>query len=367
MNMKKKITALVLAVSAAMGATAFAQQIKVQSSGDTRAILACYNENGTLVYTTLAKSEDGSFDIDVPEEYADTKKRIYFTATKKLTDVTEETQETPTLSPSEEPQVTPSPTVTPEPETTSSSDYPSIYEKAVDAVYAPALVKDVEMRVNDNGEDIFAVTMFYLGKEVTVGIESGFTITSAPTEYSYMKGKTVDSLEKGDVITITTNVAGNKVKTLDFIFRPTEEDIATGDTDYGTNFENLFSAGGIVAGKWSVMKYGEKPSSDRYQYAFGIVGIKNGNSLTLINKQGDADISVDVDFTSDTIVYTCDVSGKEYDVDISDVSAIETTIPKNSLNNGPVELNDDYSYNYALVRVVDNTATDIILYNNYND
>ena len=56
------------------------------------------------------------------------------------------------------------------------------------------------------------------------------------------------------------------------------------------------------------MKYGEKASSDRYQYAFGLIGKVGSNSLTLINKSGSTDNVIEVDTKKDTIVYTCDVS-----------------------------------------------------------
>ena len=338
--MKKKIIALVLAASAVMGSAAFAQTFKLESTAGTKAIVMCYDENGKLVYSKLCKAENDSFEADIPSEYDGMRKRVYYVDAK--------------------------PTATPKP-TSKPSEYPPIYEKAVDAIYAPALVKDVETRTNSNDEDMYAVTLFYHGKEMTIGIEEDLTISTAPEEYSSMKGKTMDSLQRGDVICLTANVAGDTIRTVDFIFRPTEEDIATGDTDYGTNFEKLFAANNKVANQWTVMKYGEKPSSDRYQYAFGIIGKKDGNVLTLINKDGDEDNAIEVDMQSDTMVYTCAVDGKEYEVEIGDTSSIETTIPKSMFDRGPVELNDDYSYNYALVRMVDGIATDIILYNNYNN
>ena len=364
--MKKKIIALVLAASAVMGSAAFAQTFKLESTAGTKAIVMCYDENGKLVYSKLCKAENGSFETDIPSEYDGMRKRVYYVDTKEFKDLTAESTPAPTPSATEKPAATAKPTATPKP-TKKPSEDPPIYEKAVDAIYAPALVKDIETRTNSNDEDMYAVTLFYHGKEMTIGIEEDLTISTAPEEYSSMKGKTMDSLQRGDVICLTANVAGDTIRTVDFIFRPTEEDIATGDTDYGTNFEKLFAANNKVANQWTVMKYGEKPSSDRYQYAFGIIGKKDGNVLTLINKDGDEDNAIEVDMQSDTMVYTCAVDGKEYEVEIGDTSSIETTIPKSMFDRGPVELNDDYSYNYALVRMVDGIATDIVLYNNYNN
>ena len=110
------------------------------------------------------------------------------------------------------------------------------------------------------------------------------------------------------------------------------------------------------------MKYGEKASSDRYQYAFGLIGKVGSNSLTLINKSGSTDNVIEVDTKKDTIVYTCDVSNKN-EVEIASVGDITSTIPKSTFDkDNTIDFTNDYSYNYALVRVVDGTATDIVVY-----
>ncbi len=379
--MKKKITALLLSIAALMTTTAFADTVSltqptaenenytVYKEAETRAILVCYDNDGTLIYSKLLKSEDGTF--DVPAEYVDTTMKIYFVSSKELKDVevNDKTDAEPTTAPTAEPTTEPTaaPTAAPTVKPTSTPLSSTPYEKEVDSIYAPALVEEVETAVDANGDDVYAVTLFYCGKEMKIGIDEDLTISTAPEEYSYMAGKDMSSLEKGDVICLTANIAGDTIRNVDFIFRPTEEDIATGETNYGTDFEKLFSQSGQVAGKWSVLRYGAKASSDRYQYAFGIIGSVNGSSLTLINKSGDTNKTIDIDVSPRAYVYTCDVSGKEYEVEIGDTSDITATIPKSVLSNDTIELTDIYSYNYALVRVVDGTATEVILYNNYND
>lgn len=376
--MKNKILALILAASAVMSTTVFAETLNVTEDGtfsqlsDTKAILMCY-DNGALVYSSMYKSEDGNFKLDVPSQYDNTKKKIYFVDTKQFMDI----EETPdaTIAPTSEPSATnkpaeptDKPAVTAEPTKapSSTSKYPSIYEREVDAIYAPALVKEIETRVNNNNENIYAVTVLQHGVEKVIGIEADLAISTASEEYSYMQGQTVASLQKGDVICFAANVSGDTIKTVDFIFRPTAEDIATGTTDYGTNFEKLFVSNGKVAGKWTFRKYGEEASSDKYQYAFGIIGQKNGNSLMLINKEGNEDKCVELDMQKDTIVYTCDVSAKEYELEIGNVGDIHATLPKSAFTTGVAELKSDYSYNYALARIVNGTVTDIVVYNNYN-
>ncbi len=371
--MKKKILALVLAASAVMSGTAFAEPFSVVSADDTKAILMCYDDNGRLVYSSMYKAEDGEFNINVPSQYDSTKKKIYFVDTETFMDVkaNEAPDASATPKPTSKPSVTDKPDASATPKPTngpsSPSKYPSVYEREVDAIYAPALVKDIETRVNNDNEDMYAVTLMQHGEEKIIGIEADLAIATAPEEYSYMQGQTVASLQKGDIICLAANPSGDTIKTVDFIFRPTEADIATGTADYGTNFEKLFVSDSKVAGKWTFRKYGEKASSDKYQYAFGIVGKKDGNTLTLINKEGSEDKCVEVDMQKDTIVYTCDVSAKEYELEIGTIADIRTTIPKSAFSQtGAAELTSDYSYNYALARIVNGTATDIIVYNNYN-
>ena len=376
--MKKKITALFLALTTFWTVTAFAETVSAPyengkaaftREGNTKAVITCYDENGKLCASSLCKSEDGAFNASVAERYKDMKKKVYFIDTKELCDlVLTDASASPSPSPSAKPEDPSKPEVTPEPSAKPESPLPSIYEKEVDAVYAPAFVDEVTIGVDKDGNEVYAATVFYCGSEVTVGIDTDLTISSAPEEYSFMVGKSAESLEKGDVVYLTANIAGDEIRDIDFIFRPTEEDIATSDVDYGTNFEKLFVSNGKVAGKWDFMRYGQKASNEKYQYAFGIIGKYDGKILTLINKDGDEDNAVEIDVQNDTIVYSCDVDGKEYDARIDDISAISATIPQSAFSDtGKAALDDTYPYNYALVRTVNGVATEVILYNNYNN
>ena len=215
---------------------------------------------------------------------------------------------------------------------------------------------------------MYAVTLLAQGKEIKTLIENDVTFETSSEAYSFMKGKDAGKLEEGDVISLTSNVAGTRINHMYFIYRPQDEDIITGSQDFGTDFEKLITENGSsVANQWKLMKYGKKASSDRYQYAFGLIGKVGSNSLTLINKSGSTDNVIEVDTKKDTIVYTCDVSNKN-EVEIASVGDITSTIPKSTFDkDNTIDFTNDYSYNYALVRVVDGTATDIVVYENYND
>lgn len=370
--MKKKIIAITLAVSAMMSTVAFAENINAnytdnvlsfEQTDENIAVVSCYDENGKLCYSNMYKSEDGNFSADIPKEYKGMKTKVYFVNSKEIKEisVSDDVQPTATPSATEKPSATTVPTTKP------STDTPSIYEKAADAIYAPAVVKEVETTTKD-GEDMYAVTLLAQGKEIKTLIENDVTFETSSEAYSFMKGKDAGNLEEGDVISLTSNVAGTRINHMYFIYRPQDEDIITGSQDFGTDFEKLITENGSsVANQWKLMKYGEKASSDRYQYAFGLIGKVDSNSLTLINKSGSTDNVIEVDTKKDTIVYTCDVSNKN-EVEIASVGDITSTIPKSTFDkDNTIDFTNDYSYNYALVRVVDGTATDIVVYENYND
>ena len=378
--MKKKIIAITLAVSAMMSTVAFAENINAnytdnvlsfEQTDENIAVVSCYDENGKLCYSNMYKSEDGNFSADIPKEYKGMKTKVYFVNSKEIKEVSVSDDVQPTATPSVTPTATPSatekPSATTVPTTKPSADTPSIYEKVTDAIYAPAVVKEVETTTKD-GEDMYAVTLLAQGKEIKTLIENDVTFETSSEAYSFMKGKDAGSLEEGDVICLTANVAGTRINHMYFIYRPQDEDIITGSQDFGTDFEKLITENGSsVANQWKLMKYGEKASSDRYQYAFGLIGKVGSNTLTLVNKSGSTDNVIEIDTSNNTMVYTCDVSNKN-EVEIATMGDVTSTIPKSTFDKGEaIDFTNDYSYNYALVRVVDGTATDIVVYENYND
>lgn len=370
----KKILALTLALTATVSATAFASGISVvrtentltfEKEGESVAVVSCFDESGKLCYGNMYKSEDGKFTAVLPSELGEVKTKIYFVNSDEIKEAEFEAAEV--IAPTATPEVTDAPEATTTPEPTSKpsdSSYPSIYEKTTDAIYAPVVVKDVELTTKD-GEDMYAVTVLGYGEEKTVLIESDLKFETSSEQYADMKNSTAIDLREGDVISLTANVAGTRINHIYFIYRPIDEDLANTTADYGTNFEKLISENGTnVAGKWDVMKYGVKPSSERYQYALGIIGKTGSGTLTLINKSGDTNKAIDIDVSNDTIVYTCYLSS-DNEVEVSSVGAITSSIPKAVYDkNEIVSFEDGEEYNYALVRVVDGTATDIVIYEN---
>lgn len=362
----KKIISAVLAVMMLLS------YITALAAETDRAILLCYNGEGKLVYSALMKKGEYT---SIPPEYESAEKKVYDVDGEKFMTIEEYdavSGATATAAPeaTEEPAqtaaptATPKATATPKPAAASTADTP--YEKAADGVYAPALVTNIVQSANTDDEEVYTLTVYYQGHEVTVDIEEDLAISTAPAEYAEIKGQTAGALKKGDVICMTANIAGTRIKELDFITRPVREDIVTNNTNYGADFEDLFAANGKVAGKWNYQKYGSGVTNDKYSFAYGLVADVNANTLTLLNKSGVTDDALEIDLAGNAYVYSCDVSAKDYDFELGGIYDIETTIPSSELREDKVELDDSYSYNYALVRLVEGTATDIVLFNNYN-
>lgn len=375
-KMKKKLLSFALAAVMTFPAAVFAESVPIKDNGNERAVLICY-DSGKLVYSSLFKSENGAFNIDIPDEYKDADKKIYYVGSNtfgSLDDaekITPEETAEPAASPS--PEATAEPTATPAPSSEPTSkptakpeDTNSPYEKEVDKIYAPALITGVARSTNADGAENTSLTVYYQGKEVIVPVEDEITISSAPASCADMTGQPASALKEGDVIYMAANLSGTKIKSVDLIMRPTDEDIATSSEDYGVNFEKVFTSGGTVAGKWQYEKYGSRVSGAKYSYAFGIVARKSSNALTLINKSKNPDDALDIDLSRNAYVYACDVSGKNYEFELGDIGNIEISLPSSLLNKDEIILDDSDSYNYALVRMVEGTATDIVVFNNYN-
>ena len=382
--MRKKIISLMLAALMLFGITAMAEGETAAGTATHKAVLLVYNADNQLVLAKTLTAENGEFDFGVVPQSMGTKRKLYFIDTQQIIEVqsadgsvpedttvpdpiaapTAEPEETAAPEATVAPEATTAPTATPKP--SSSSDTSSPYEKEAYGISASALVTEVATSVNSNNEDVYAVSFFYHGKEMTANIDADLTIATAPSEFSFVQGQTAQSLEKGDVICITANIAGDKIKRIDLLFRPTADDIATDTTDYGTNFEKLFTTGSSVAGQWPYQKYGSRVTNDKYSYAFGIVADKSSNNITLINKSNNPDDALDIDVNPNAYVYVCEVDGKEYDCFIGGMSDVQT-LPAKATNGDEVILSEDYTYNYALVRMVEGEATDIVVFNNYNE
>lgn len=359
-------SAPVMAAGTRITGVAADEGVIYNEQGKDRIILCGYDENGVLKGSWLFTAGDEG--ILIPFEVAQYKLRAIFPGEEGIYDFEvangghndEEPEET--AEPAETAAPTVSPTAAP------SRNYPDIYERQIDAVDAIAVVDKVSSGENDNQEKIYYVDALYQGEEIRLDIKEEVNITSASDEFSYMTGQPVSALKKGDVICFTANLSG-RINKVGLVYRPLDKNIVTDGNDYGSSFEKLISNNGSVAERrgWSVMRYGGGGRSES-SIAFGVVKDKDKNSVTLLGPDGDIRNAINLALQDNTIVYVCDMSARK-EVSVEDTgSIIKSVIPKSSENEqGIITYSDDDDMNYALLRVVNGTVTDAVIYTNYNN
>lgn len=342
--------ALVLTIPAAyaQNATGYltdnALRIEYDGTMPENVVAVCYDDDGRLVYGNGITAEDGFYSLEIPETTMAV--RLYDMGGTSLdVDIT-----MPTPLPTET-------SVSPIHETSATPLNPA-YEKQADAVNAFAVVEKVSSTVNSNNEDVYSLVCFCQDTEVTVELYTDTLIKSAPDAFSELVGEDALSLKKGDVIYCEMNPSRTKIRGIYLIYRPT-------NIFEGTSFYNYFTHSGKAGGLWNIIPYGKKAPSDRCSYAFGIVGDKYDNSLLLYSQDGLYENSIEIDYTKDTVTYICDMEGKPQ-LEISSPGSIKKSkISKSAIDEDEnITFADDMTYTIALVRLIDDVATDIIAYQN---
>lgn len=376
--MVKKLAAVMLAAVMMTSTAAFAQNISGTLNGDSisvvtedknKLILNGYDENGKLAVSRMFTSETGIFDI--PSELSEYRLRASFIGggvyDVDILTATPSATEAPASTKAPETAETPAPAKTPEPTEKPQKTYPDIYERQVDAVEAIAVVDEVSYGEDENSEECYYIDVLYQGSEMRIGVKDTVTVSEASDEFYYMLGQDMSSLQRGDVICFASNLSG-EISRVGFVYRPLDVNIATDGNDYGSSFERLISKNGGIAGRngWTVMTYGGR-SKSKNELAFGVISDRQNKSLTLLGADGDENKALDLSLDNNTIVYVCDMSARR-ELSVSGISSLErSSIPRNAADDdGFVAYSDEYKMNYALVRVVDGTVTDAVIYKNYN-
>lgn len=376
--MKKKITSallsasMLLAAGAYVGTSAQDYVLTGEISGDTvvfgdidtdKIILNGYSkEDKVLQYSKLFTAEDGK--ITAPDDITEYYLRAYIPGTDMFLDVEITEPQTPEATP------TPTPDVQEE-------EFPSIYEEKINALTAFSVVDQISTEVQD-GEKGYRIDYYKNGKKCSDWVSSDIQITTVPGNASgtISVPAEITSLEKGDVIYIDTGAFFNKIKQIALICEKPDSDIITNPADFGADFEKLFSVQGVsvnaVGGYsgWKVLNYGSDIPSDGTYYAFGLAAAREENVLYLMNKAGLAGDCIEIVLSEDTIVYECsnnDRNGIKNASIYSIYSSLSNQTWDDALSNPatPVTFDADDNYCYALVRVVDGTAMDIMLYSDY--
>lgn len=360
--MKNKLGAALIAAVIAVTAA-----VTVFAADDADVILAGYDADGRLVGAMCVKESEIAASVTAGISGA-VSYRMGTPGKDGFTDV-----EMPVTT--AEPAASAVPSASASPSATAAAaraTYPSIYEKEKDAVFTLSVVESVAS-VSVDGQDMYSVTAYTRGERETLSIPSDTVIAVASDFFADLKGSDASVLQKGDIVYFEKSPNGSRYRAMAFIYRPLDDDIMTTDGSYGTSFERLISSNGAVyaadkAG--AVLSYGKKDtSSSRYKYAFGLLADKTSAEFTLYNKSGLYSDSIDVEYEADTIVYTVDMSSKK-DITVGNGHSIAKSFIAGSSyddDDNIVSFNTDDVYNYAFARIVDGTATEVVLYTNYND
>ncbi len=274
----------------------------------------------------------------------------------QLNVLVEPAAEEPEASPSPAPEETQAPTQEPE-----ETLHPA-YESEAAAMLAFMVVKDVTTGLEED-MPVTVVTAYYQGREVQFTAEDGAILDSVPDAYSDLGDMEIASLQEGDVIYCRASLSGQLVG-VDLLFRPMENDIVAEEPDYP--FTELYTIGGKVAGRWSVVNFGGDTANEN-QYAFGVVEDRSGNILILTDQAGRALDALYLGMLDDTVVYVYDKTARDKlsigavgDIFPSDIPADTRDEEDNIIRWDP---EDDH--HYAFVRLYKGIVTDIVLYTNY--
>ncbi|MDO5397701.1 MAG: hypothetical protein Q4G33_07205 [bacterium] len=314
-------------------------------------IVTCFDKDGILTYASAVSAESGQYTFSVQGTYSSVKA---FDINKEVYNIsiTETTEITASPDPAEQ---TPNPTAavseTAVPSATRKPINPS-YQEEIDQATAPGLIKKVEYSSLESGEPIYKLTVLIQGVEAEVAVETDRVIEKAPAVYSDLMGEDASVLRRGDVVYFRTDISGRYVRGLELIYRPS--DILQGSANYSE-----FFTGGSIAHK---AEFGSRISSER-TYALGIITDKNNGILTLYSGDGIADKAMEIEYTKDTVTYICELSSREEPYIASSSEISKSSIPKRSYDDDDnITYSDDDEYRIALVRLIDRTAVDIVVY-----
>lgn len=308
-------------------------------------VIACYDKDGRLTYAAHTKAENGNYHIALPKAYD----------TVRAYDMEKNMYDVNITAPS--PTVSAEPTLAPEKTEPPKKYVHPAYENETDQVTAFAVVEKVSYAVNAYGEDVYRITSLIQNQRVDVEVENDVVIKSAPDILKGLEGAALSALKEGDAIYYETTLAGDRVKAVDLIYRPAAFS--------NESLMKSFTSDGSAAGLWSAAQFGHKIPSDRYVYAFGIITDRAGDTITLYPSSGSEKEALNIDYTKNTVTYVYDIETGD-PPEIANSSAItKSAIPKAAYDDyDNITYSSDYDYSLALVRMVEGTAADIIIYKN---
>jgi len=372
----KKIITLLIVSAMVTSVTAYADTIySFNNRNEDKALLALY-KGSILRYCKIFDIEktDSVTNLSVPDEFAkdtDNAKVVLYKSGKIISDIiktSSDTQKTnaPKMTPTANiPTAIPTNTTVPAntsvpSEATQKPTLNPVYPREVDAVGAFAVVRDVR-RTLLNDETCYALDVLYQGRECTFYVDNDVYISSSPIAGPNETGSEMQALKEGDIISLKASLSG-KIEDVVLVMRPPSRDILTSGKDYGLSYENLFSNNYIPSAFKGDRVYTYNTNENGHvEYVFGVITDKTSDSITLYASDGKSKHSLDIDIDKNTCVYGIDAD-KNSDASLETTGFIrKSSIPKSYYDDDDniTEWNEDCEYVYALVRMVDDTATDI--------
>lgn len=383
---KQLITAILSASLAFGGISAFAdgvitgvsdgENIVLENIEGTSILVNGFDSEGNLKYANLFEAKDNK--AVIPASLSDYYLKAYDINSENMADTMSEVivstpapESTATPAPETTPAPTQAPDSTPAP-TSNVNVFPPVYEKAINAVNAFSVIESVSMEEKD-GDIGYKLDFYYQGEKRSEWVGSDVSIVSAPDYANYLIDSDISSLKRGDVVYFDRGIFYKEIRQISVIFSAQSSDLITSSEDYGTNFQKLFSVNGTSVGGysgWGVQSFGAQVPSSGTKYAFGLVARREGTVLYLMNKTGLGSNMIEITAADDTIVYECDMNARQgiEAARINDLQSAFSTTQWNNILSFPdqaVTFDASDSYSYALVRIVDGKAMDIIVYTNY--
>ncbi|MEE0944299.1 MAG: hypothetical protein UIM24_02455 [Clostridia bacterium] len=215
------------------------------------------------------------------------------------------------------------------------------------ALFAPAMISKVRQVYHD-GEQKNEVTLLYQGFEKSFIFDNNFLISRASDYYQAAIGNNSSYLKPGDAI-ILNHPFINDPRSITFIYRPVSQEPVF-DSSL-SNFLPLYTYSAGVKNEVAI-------------YSYGVVTEVGENYLILAEKDGIEQNSKVITFHPDASVYKFNVTEKskpeaDFAAGIFPSYVIEEDIDQN----GNITIWRPQEHRtYALVRLYDDIATDILVY-----
>ncbi len=286
------------------------------------AMLNIYSD-GILVGSRASALSDTGYSFNVSEAEVESEMRLVYKS-GEIYDVAVATPE-------------PTPDATPEPQKTPR---PEVYEKATDAMNAPAVVKSVSETMID-GETYYVLSMIYQGEEITANVRGWVEISSAPEKDIQLAGQNVNALQSGDVIHFACDMQG-RIKSVRVIYRPDFADYIGN----GADFCELYGNDGYS------------------RFVFGVPVKTTKAAVTIADETGNI---TDIEVHKGAFVYNVSQTARDCLAELYGygAKAIGTVyVNQNNFDDegNVISWSDTDNIFYVLVRTVRGVATEIVVF-----